>query len=763
MKKIIYFFLLAANAVNAQTKISGKVTDTKGELLTGVNIAVKNSYDGATSNAKGEFSFDTNEKDSIVMTATYIGYVQQEKRVLLDGKEVIVNFSIKEKINDLKVVVISAGSFEASDEKKGTLLKALDIVTTAGSNGDSYGALKTLPGAQQTNDREGLFVRGGTGAETQTFIDGTWVRNAFSASIPDLGARGRFNPFIFKGTVFSTGGYSALYGQALSSAVILETIDMPDRSSANLSLSSVGIGGSFQQLSKNKKSSYGIGYNYVNLTPYFWLVKQNVKYKQAPAVHQVDLNYRMKTSKTGILKFYGYLNHTAIDIQRDNVTSLDYENENKKYEDEYGIKNKNMYANVSYKEFFGKDWKVNIGACLSTNHDDIVLKVLDGNGDITTDSSFKYREDVRITNGNLLASGKLVLEKSLNNLNTIRFGGEYIYNMEKMLYQYQPLVSIIDYKPNRLQENFTALFAESDIYITNDIAGKIGVRGEYSALLKKFNIVPRVSAAYKLNKRGQVSIAYGMFYQKPELTYLFQNTNLNYMRADHYIVNYQYQPKDRLLRVEAYYKNYFSLIKTNVPGAKNGISNTGKGYARGLELFYRDKKSIKGIDFWISYSFLDTKRDFMNYLKEVQPDFAATHTANIVFKKFWVKQMFGINGTYTFSTGRPYINYNTSNPNNIYANPELFMTDKTISYHNFSISANYIKTIRKAFTVFVLSVNNPFGFKQVYGYNYATKDLNNNGMLYNKAITPAAKQFIFLGMFMSFGIDRTQEAIDNNL
>ncbi|MBK6819267.1 MAG: carboxypeptidase-like regulatory domain-containing protein [Bacteroidetes bacterium] len=169
MKKIFYLLLLMVNTSFAQTTIKGKITDTKGEALIGVNIAVKNSYDGATSNATGEFSFETSEKDSVIITATYIGYVPQEKKVLLNAKNVIVNFSIKEKINDLKAVVISAGSFEASDEKKGTVLKALDIVTTAGSNGDSYGALKTLPGAQQTNDREGLFVRGGTGVNANFY------------------------------------------------------------------------------------------------------------------------------------------------------------------------------------------------------------------------------------------------------------------------------------------------------------------------------------------------------------------------------------------------------------------------------------------------------------------------------------------------------------------------------------------------------------------------------------------------------------------
>ena len=748
---LIAVLILSTIFANAQTTISGTVKDTKGEKLPGVNISIKNSYDGATSNINGQYTFETLEKDSVIITATYIGFLPLEKKIVLNQKQINYDIVLKERINDLKAVVISAGAFEASDEKKGTVLKPLDIVTTAGSNGDNYGALKTLPGAQQTNDREGLFVRGGTGAETQTFIDGTWVRNAFSASIPDLGARGRFNPFIFKGTVFSTGGYSALYGGALSSAVILETIDLPERSSANLNVSSVGIGASFQQLAKNKKSSWGVGYNYTNLTPYFLLIKQNVTYKQAPTVHQLDLNYRIKTSKTGILKFYGYINHTGINIQRNNVTSLDYGIDSKKYNDEFGIKNSNIYTNLSYKEYFNKDWKLNIGVCVSQNADDISTKILDQNNEVVKDSNFKNQTWNEIQNRNFLATTKIVLEKNLNNLNTIRFGAEYIYGKDR--FHYAIVDNLIDRAPLVNEDHYKAIFAESDIYITNDIAGKIGVRAEHSSLLNQFNIAPRVSAAYKLNRRGQISIAYGMFYQKPEQTYLFRNTNLNYMRADHYIINYQYQPKDRLLRMEAFYKKYHQLIKTDL---YENPTNFGNGYARGLELFYRDKKLIKGIDFWISYSFLDTKRDFLNYQRLVQPDFAATHTGSFVVKKFWTKYMFGINGTYTYSSGRPYIDYNETNPLN-------FMKNRTIDYHTINISLNYLKTIRKAFTVFVLGINNPIGFKQEYGYNYAQADLNGDGTRYRKAITPAARQFVFLGMFMSWGIDRTQEAIDGNL
>jgi vitamin B12 transporter len=764
--KFVFVFLLSiciSSVSFAQLTIRGKVTDTKGVELIGVNVSLRGTYDGASTKANGSFTFTSSNSDSIVLKATYTGYASQEKKIKVTSNDVEVNFTLKEKISDLKAVVISAGSFEASDEKKGTVLKALDIVTTAGSNGDTYSALKTLPGTQQANDREGLFVRGGTGAETQTFIDGTWVKNAFSASIPDLGARGRFNPFIFKGTVFSAGGYSALYGQALSSAIILETIDLPERSSANFNLSSVGIGGSIQTLNKKKIESFGIGYNYVNLTPYFKLIKQNVNFVKAPTVHQIDLNYRRKISNTGILKFYGYLNNTNIQIQRTNIDSREYNNEAKHYKDEYAVTNQNIYGNLSYKDYFKKNWKLQIGMSASYNKDDIDTRIVDQQNNVIRDSNFLFREWIAITGRNNLFTTKAVVEKGWGAINAIRFGAEYIYTTDKNRVVPELYSDSITLSNANIHDHYHALFVENDVYLTNNIAGKIGMRAEYSSIINHWNIAPRVSAAYKLSRKGQLSAAYGLFYQKPEISYLFRNTNLNYMASNHFIFNYQYQPKDRLLRLEAYYKNYHQLIKTNGSSFNGTLNNTGDGYARGFELFYRDKKSLKGIDFWVSYSFIDTKRDFLNYLRSVQPDFVASHIGSLVFKKFWVKRMFGINGTYTYSSGRPYINTNRSNPSNPYANPDLFMTDRTIAYHNIGISANYLKTIRKAFTVFVLSVNNPFGFKQVYGYNYATKDLNGDGQFYQQAVLPTARQFIFLGMFMSWGIDRTQEAIDGNL
>src|SRR5690606_23454916 len=135
------------------------------------------------------------------------------------------NFKMRESVNTLDAVVISAGTFSAGDNSKITALKPLDIVTTAGSAGNIIAALQTLPGTQTVGEDGRLFVRGGEADETQTFVDGIRVAQPYGASTNELPTRGRFSPFLFSGISFSTGGYSAEYGEALSSVLLLNTQD----------------------------------------------------------------------------------------------------------------------------------------------------------------------------------------------------------------------------------------------------------------------------------------------------------------------------------------------------------------------------------------------------------------------------------------------------------------------------------------------------------------------------------------------------------
>ena len=232
MRKLytLLLFLLPLQYLHAQTTISGKVTDTKKHPMRGVSVSIKNSYDGGTTDSLGNYHFTTSETNNVILTATYTGYKNFEQPIhIADTKSITLNIVLREEITELQAVVVNAGSFAAGDRKRAAVLSSIDIATTAGSNADITAALKTLPGTQQIGEQEGLFVRGGEGYETKQFIDGTLVNNPYYSSVPDIAQRGRFSPFLFKGTVFSTGGYSAQYGQALSSVLLLESIDLPEK------------------------------------------------------------------------------------------------------------------------------------------------------------------------------------------------------------------------------------------------------------------------------------------------------------------------------------------------------------------------------------------------------------------------------------------------------------------------------------------------------------------------------------------------------
>jgi vitamin B12 transporter len=698
----------------AQSKISGKVTDNKKRPLPGVNIAVKGSYDGATTGADGSFSFTTTTTGDHLLSATLTGYQIMELQVNTTTDQQL-NIVLKSAVNALRVVTISAGSFEASDDKKGTVLKPLDIVTTAGAGADIANAIKTLPGAQQTNDREGLFVRGGTGYETQTLIDGMLVRNPFSSSLPDMPGRGRFSPFLFKGTTFSSGGYSAQYGQGLSSALILESVDLPSRSSSSIGVSVIGVSAGVDNLSRDKKTSYGVEADYTNLSPYFNVFKPKQSPNLGPEIIGTSANFRHKTSKTGMLKFYGYGNWTNVGF---NKNSLEYPG----YTESFKLRNNNVYTNLTYRENIGHDWHLYLGASFSSNTDNI-----------NADTLLKNPLPTLIRVQSDLSQSKLMLYKNLGRFSVLRFGAEYQYAAEK---------SAFNGNNANYADNYTAAFAEGDVYFTPSFVGRVGGRAEYTSILGKMNFAPRVSLAYKMNNYSQFSVAYGDYYQKPEPQYLRFDNHLGYMKATHYIVSYQRVAADYTFRTEIFYKKYNDLVKT-VPS----YNNNGSGYAQGIEVFWRDRKTFKNVDYWISYSYLDTKRDYLNYPFRVQPDFAANHTASVVYKHFFPKLSTNLGLTYTFATGRPY--YNPNQPQ------DKFMSEKTITYNAVGVSASYLTSIRKAFTIFVLSVSNAPGNKQVFGYHYSSDGLR------REEVTPNVPRFIFLGMFMNFGIDRRQDVINN--
>ncbi|RZM00396.1 MAG: SusC/RagA family TonB-linked outer membrane protein, partial [Pedobacter sp.] len=113
--------LTAGDTKTVTQTIRGKITDEKGEPLVGVNIKVKGSSGGVTTNINGEFSIEV--PDNAVLEVSYIGYLTQDVQIKSDAP-IAISLIPGDK-NLQEVVVVGYGT-----QKKVNLTGAVDAVTS---------------------------------------------------------------------------------------------------------------------------------------------------------------------------------------------------------------------------------------------------------------------------------------------------------------------------------------------------------------------------------------------------------------------------------------------------------------------------------------------------------------------------------------------------------------------------------------------------------------------------------------------------------
>ena len=596
-------------------------------------------------------------------------------------------------------------------------MKPLDIVTTASAAGDFLGALQTLPGTSAVAEDERLFVRGGEAEETQIFIDGIRVFTPYTPTANNIPTRGRYSPFLFKGITFSTGGYSAEYGQALSSVLLLNTIDEPDQEKTEVSFMTVGLGvGNTQIWGKN---SLSINTSYVNLAPYLAAFPDRNSWSKPFQSGSGELIYRHTFQDDSMLKIYGAFSYSDFDVIQEDINFVDGFR--------FGLQNRNFYLNSSYKNNLGNNWKIETG--LSFTNDNSKLKIID---------------DLVENNENSMHF-KLKLRKQITNRFKFTLGSEYfITNFDE---NYTSINNQkFDYGFNN---QLLATFIETDVFFSKNLAAKIGIRAENSHLLNEFTLSPRASISYKSGKNSQFSLAYGQFYQQPKNEYLKFNQEFSSENTSHLIANFQYSQQNEIFRIEAYFKDYRNLVKfdTEMPNFNSDFNNDGVGFAKGIDVFWRQNQKIKNTNYWISYSFLDTERDYRNYPMAARPNFASKHNFSIV-AKHWIENLKSqIGFTYSFASGRSYTNPNETG----------FLNNETKNYNSLSLNWAYLIDQQK---ILYFSVNNALGTRNIFGYNYKNTP-DSNGFYDRQAIIPNADSFFFVGFFWTISDDKKSNQLNN--
>jgi TonB-linked SusC/RagA family outer membrane protein len=194
-------------------KVTGTVTDSKGEPLPGVSIKVKGTAIGVTTSSEGKYILNAPAATS-VLVFSYIGYVKQEEVV---GARKIISVKLKDDDSSLEEVVVTGfgqamakkdltgatvgvGAKTIAERQPTTLAEALQgqaagvLVTTDGGSPSGQGNIQ-IRGLSSINGGNGpLYVIDGITSENADFVnpmdiaDIQILKDASSASV--YGARG---------------------------------------------------------------------------------------------------------------------------------------------------------------------------------------------------------------------------------------------------------------------------------------------------------------------------------------------------------------------------------------------------------------------------------------------------------------------------------------------------------------------------------------------------------------------------------------------
>ncbi|MDO7875621.1 TonB-dependent receptor [Hymenobacter sp. ASUV-10] len=705
---------LASAALAQSTRLSGTVRDAGGQPLPGVNVFLKTTFDGASTDPEGHFEFSTDQTGALPLVVTLIGYEPQELPCTLgQGPITMPGIKLKPTRAQLGDVVVTAGAFEAGDEKRGTVLSSLDIVTTAGSVGDITGALNALPGTTRVGEEGKLFVRGGAASETKTYLDGLPVQNPYGGSVPAVPARGRFSPFLFKGTVFSTGGYSAEYGQALSAVVGLNSDDLAAETQTGISLMS--LGGSLSRTKRWERTSLALTADYTNLAPYVALAVPGQGWDKAPQTRGGSLSLRHRTGQAGMLKVYGTVSHQQMAIRQPDANPEYLQNGRP-----VALQNDNAYLNITFRSPLRHGWSLNTGLALT--HDDNLTR--------------PDQQSIRDLEQSAVA--RLVLTNdSASTWFNLKLGTEAYAQHYRQQYRATPEAA-----PRHLgfDEQRAAAFLESDLVPARRLAARAGLRAEYSSLLNQGSLAPRLALAYQTGAASQLSAAWGRFYQTPTNDLLRFTSNLKFEQSEHLLLTYQRIAHNRTLRAEIYRKTYRNLVTFDPQNPYNPTAyrNAGAGYAQGLDLFWRDKTTFRKVDYWVSYGLLDTRRQYRADPTAAVPTFAAAHNLSVV-AKYWAQKLHTqFSATYSYGSPRRYNDLNTA----------AYNQGRTPAFHDLSLNASYLTTLFGQFTIIHVSASNVLGRRNIFGYRYADAP-DASGHWNRVAVTAPVPQMLFVGVFIS--------------
>ncbi|MEW5992923.1 MAG: TonB-dependent receptor, partial [Candidatus Zixiibacteriota bacterium] len=536
------------------------------------------------------------------------------------GRKTHIEVELQRATIEIEGTVVTAGYYSQKTDKSNstTDFSAEEVRRSPGSAGDVSRIISILPSIAKVNDQvNSLIVRGGTPTENAFYLDNIEIPNINHYPIPGSsgGPISLINVDFIQDVSFSAGGFSALYGDRLSSVVELKFREgNREELDAQLDLNFAGIGITAEGPLVRDRGSwmFSVRRSYLDLLTDAIGTGVAPRYSDYQGKLVYDLSPKHRLSVLGV---------AGVDLIE--------------FEKEQSIEDGNSFYGKwdGYEYAAGVNWRF---LWSSRGYSNTALSVL-GTG---------YRGDFYETKSDKRLTEEFFLERLLQirNVNTFQFSDiDYVeFGVEAKLalsdYDY-----VFDEYTNVLGDTVPRLIVDKEVKTPKvgafagytwrpapRLSATWGVRFDYAEYNEQSHVSPRLSLSYRLSERTTLNAATGVFYQNLPLSLLAQrdrNRDLKDPLAYHYVLGVSHLlTESTKLTVEGYYKRYDNfpmdpmqpqlfvadeLVYRGFFGNYENLVDEGEAEAYGVELTLQ-KKLVQGIYGLLSASYFRARYKDLN-------------------------------------------------------------------------------------------------------------------------------------------------------
>ncbi len=775
--RILAFLVLVAAGTSSFAQsygtITGKVVDAANRSLQMAQVQIIELARGDVADSTGRFKIDRLAPGAYRVHASLIGYEPAEQTARVSSNAVTdIQFRLTEKAIEVSGVEVKAERLWEKGLTRASVvgteeMQAEEIVTIPGALDDPTRAVQIFSGTTSGGDYHGLLaVRGGSPDQSQVITDGVVLPNPYRFRLSLGGGLSAINPNTIRDLHLHLGGYSAEYGNALST--ILE-IDSRSGSRDRLHLQGTVNATDMNALTEGPlPGGLGAFIFSARRTYYDLIVNKFAKTENATYPFFSEFSGAVTLEPTSF-------DRILLSIGR-NREGAELVNE---LASGTGLTEKvtSHTARVTWRRLFGERLQLNTRLAYYKDVTDYratetdTLLTYDPNSPADT---LKYEVNEREFETMDSREVNLVLSETIRyktgaeswltgGFSITKIPADMTFSSRGRSFRMARIES-----PRRVEfdetSRYSAAFLELSTKASEKLEMRLGARYDHSTLIHNGAVSPRMSMWYQLDEQTSIEGAWGVFYQYPNPLSVYTRSipvdlsqNLDKLspeKSTHTLFTLRRQFGGNYhTRLQTYYKDIDHII---LPIDEYSFlpSNRGRGRAYGFELIV-EKKDL-GQDFitgLITYSYGNAKYRELDTDEWFRFKYDRRHSLNAL-AQVRLGRGWHFNSLAQFSSGLPFTNV-PGVRNYIKRDDSTVSTEFIVGKRNEASLPKYARldarlSYRHRHFTFYLDFINVMNRKNIYEIIWSTRFLTNGQQLLSRRELYSLPRLLTLGL--RFGI-----------